>query len=122
MTRKELIEAIVAEALKSGLVHYLNIPRDEKARRKLADRTTIGHIGHGAIRLAAGTPVGVLGGPANAVRYALKVDAAKRGLHRGQKAFQKTTRAQHHAHLAKSFEKMGMQKSADKYRAKAKSS
>ena len=84
MTREDLIEAILAEA---GIVHSMFIPKDEQERKKLANRTVAGHIGHGALRWAAGTPAGIVGGPANAARYAIKVDAAQKGKHRGQKAY-----------------------------------
>lgn len=53
------------------------LPKNEKSRRKLAKRDASGHIVHGAARYF-GSPLGFT----NTVRYAHKVRAAKKGLHR----------------------------------------
>ena len=51
------------------------LPRNERERKKLAKRGTVGHIGHGALRFLGG-------GPWNVGRYATKVSYARSGFHR----------------------------------------
>lgn len=54
-------------------------PKDKAQMMKLKKRSNIGHLAHGAMRFAAGGPTPLA--PANAIRYGLKVDRAKRGLY-----------------------------------------
>lgn len=83
MTREELIETIV----EATLMDKLYVPKNEKERKKLAKRGTAAHIAHGTARFAAGAPFLLGGGVWNALRYAQKVDIAKKGYHREQKYF-----------------------------------
>jgi len=50
------------------------LPKNETARKRLANRGTAGHIAHGALRM--------VGGPPNVARYATKVSYARSGFHR----------------------------------------
>jgi len=62
-------------AAKNRGVALFNLPKDEVARKRLANRGVLGHIGHGALRM--------VGGPFNVARYANKVSYARAGFHRG---------------------------------------
>ena len=53
------------------------LPKNEYERHKLANRSKAGHIAHGALRLAVGSPW-------NVGRYATKVSYAKAGIHRDE--------------------------------------
>lgn len=89
------------------------VPENKAEMTKLRDRSVLGHVGHGALRYAAGNAVAgamsnqlyflepeyhpgvakahaaikVTGGVANTLRYARKVRNAKAGLHREQERF-----------------------------------
>lgn len=80
MTREELTETII----ESTLMDKMFIPKNEKQRKKLAKRSTAGHIAHGAMRGAIGAPFALGPGVFNVLRYASKVDAAKKGYHRNE--------------------------------------
>ena len=86
--RDELLEdayyflAILEEGRVGRAIDFMTVPKDQKQMRKLAKRGTVGHIAHGALRMAAGAPAFAGGGIANAARYAVKVRNAKRGLYR----------------------------------------
>lgn len=51
------------------------LPKNVTQQKKLARRSTLGHLGHGAARLSSG-------GPWNVSRYATKVSYARSGFHR----------------------------------------